>query len=637
MTIHVQELEAVISTQRAALFDEQKEDGHFVFELEADTTIPSEYVLLRHFLGEIDAEREEKIARYVRDLQNDDGSWPLFHNGAGNISASVKAYWALKLIGDDINSEHMQRARDWILQEGGAAKCNVFTRIAMALFGQVPWRAVPVMPVQMMLQPVWSPFHISKMSYWARTVLVPLLVLFAKKAQADNPTGRDIRELFVTPPEKQKVYNVNHTGSPWGSAFLHLDKFLRAMEPNVLKAGKQRAVDKAVEFFTERLNGDDGLGAIYPAMANAVMAYRALGYADDHPDMVTARAAVEKLFTERGDDIYYQPCLSPVWDTCLAAHAILESGDRDDPKLKASLDWLKERQILDLRGDWSVRRPNVRPGGWAFQYENPHYPDVDDTAVVILAMSRQGSSDYDEAIERGCEWLLGMQSSSGGWGAFEPENEHYYLNHIPFADHGALLDPPTVDVTARCVGALAQVDRERYQLAIKKGVDFIKREQEKDGSWFGRWGVNYIYGTWSALVALKAAGEDMSQPYVQKSVAWLKAQQREDGGWGEGLETYNAEQKGYSEMSTASQTAWALMGLMSADAVEDDAVKNGVTYLTQAPKEGARWDEKYWSGTGFPRVFYLKYHGYAAYFPLWAVARYQNLMQSNDRQVKWGL
>ena len=252
-------------------------------------------------------------------------------------------------------------------------------------------------------------------------------------------------------------------------------------------------------------------------------------------------------------------------------------------------------------------------------------------------MSRQGSSDYDEAIERGCEWLLGMQSSSGGWGAFEPENEHYYLNHIPFADHGALLDPPTVDVTARCVGALAQVDYERFNAPIAKGVEFIKREQEADGSWFGRWGVNYIYGTWSALVALKAAGEDMRQPYILKAVDWLKAQQREDGGWGEGLETYHKDQKGYSEASTASQTAWALMGLMSADAVEDDAVARGVDYLNNAPKDGARWDEKYWSGTGFPRVFYLKYHGYAAYFPLWAVARYQNLMESNDREVKWGL
>lgn len=637
MTIHIKDVDAVVSTQRAALLGEQQKDGHLVFELEADTTIPSEYVLLRHFLGEIDAEREEKIARYVRSLQNEDGSWPLFHSGVGDISASVKAYWALKLVGDDIDSDHMARARKWILSKGGAASTNVFTRVAMALFGQVPWRAIPVMPVQMMLQPVWSPFHISKVSYWARTVLVPLLVLFALKAKGNNPTGRDIKELFIVDPEKHKTYNVNHTGSSWGAAFLMFDKFLRTIEPNALKLGKEKAIQKAVQFFTDRLNGEDGLGAIYPAMANTVMAYSALGYADDHPDMITARSAVEKLFTERGDQIYYQPCLSPVWDTSLGAHAILESGDRDDPKLKAMLDWLKDRQILDVRGDWAVRRPDVRPGGWAFQYENDYYPDVDDTAVVILAMNRQGSPDYGEAIERGCEWLLGMQSSSGGWGAFEPENEHYYLNHIPFADHGALLDPPTVDVTARCVGALAQVDAERYKKAIQKGVAYIKKEQEKDGSWFGRWGANYIYGTWSALVALKGAGQDMNQPYIQKAVAWLKDQQNEDGGWGEGLETYHVEQKGYCEASTSSQTAWAVMGLMSAGEVDDTSVRNGVAYLTHAPKEGARWSESHWTGTGFPRVFYLKYHGYAAYFPLWAIARYQNLIASNDREVKWGI
>ncbi len=637
MTIHIKDIDAVISTQRDALFQEQKDDGHFVFELEADTTIPSEYILLRHFLGEIDAPREEKIARYIRNHQNEDGSWALFHNGIGDISATVKAYWALKLIGDDINAAHMVQARGWLLSKGGAAKANVFTRIAMALFGHVPWRAVPVMPVQMMLQPVSSPFHISKMSYWARTVLVPLLVLFALKAKGENPTGRTIKELFITPAEKEKNYNINHTGSRWGALFLGLDKVLRHLEPNILKAGKKKAIKKAVQFFTERLNGEDGLGAIYPAMANAVMAYHALGYAKDHPDMVTARNAVEKLFTERDKEIYYQPCLSPVWDTCLAAHALLESGDKDDPKLKASLDWLKDRQILDVRGDWTVRRPNVRPGGWAFQYENAHYPDVDDTAVVIMAMHRQGSTDYEQAIERGCEWLLGMQSSSGGWGAFEPENEHYYLNHIPFADHGALLDPPTVDVTARCVGALTQVDAKSYKKEIVKAVDFIKREQEEDGSWFGRWGANYIYGTWSALVALNAAGEDMKAPYIQKAVLWLKGQQNDDGGWGEGLETYHADQKGYRETSTASQTAWAMLGLMSAGEVDNDCVRKGVHYLTHSPKDGARWDEKYWTGTGFPRVFYLKYHGYAAYFPLWAMARYQNLIASNDREVKWGL
>ncbi len=627
----------LVRDQTEALWSKQHEDGHIVFELEADCTIPAEYVLLRHFLGEIDDVREARIARYLRSVQNADGSWPLFHDGMGNISASVKGYWALKLIGEDVDAPHMARARSWILSQGGAATANVFTRIAMALFGQVPWRAVPVMPVECMLLPRWFPFHMSKIAYWSRTVLTPLLVLYAKRAQGENPTGRDIRELFVNPPEDHKVYNINPTGSRIGDLFLRLDKGLRLVEPWMPRGGRAKAMKAAEEFTISHLNGEDGLGAIYPAMANAVMMFRVLGYADDHPHMVTARGAVEKLMTERGDDLYFQPCLSPVWDTSLAAHAFLEAGDANDPRLIRSLDWLASKQILDHVGDWAVRRPGLRPGGWAFQYENPDYPDVDDTAVVALAMHRADPERYAENIDRACEWLAGMQSKNGGWGAFDPENEHYYLNSIPFADHGALLDPPTVDVTARCVGCLAQVDREFFADNIARGIGFIKREQEDDGSWFGRWGANYVYGTWSALVALKGAGQDMNAPFVRKAVDWLKARQRPDGGWGEGLETYEDWGAGHAKVSTASQTAWALLGLMSAGEVDSETVTAGVRWLDEAPKEGARWEETHFTGTGFPKVFYLKYHGYAAFFPLWALGRYQNLLASNDREVRWGI
>ncbi len=627
----------LIQTQADALWAHQQDDGHIVFELEADCTIPAEYVLLRHFLGQIDEAREVRIARYLRSVQNLDGSWPLFHDGPGNISATVKGYWALKLIGEDINSAHMSRARSWLLGQGGAARANVFTRIAMALFGQVPWRAVPTMPVECMLLPRWFPFHMSKIAYWSRTVLTPLLVLYAKRAEAANPTGRDIAELFTVPPEEHKVYNINPTGSRIGDLFLQVDKGLRMVEPWLPKGSRDKAIKACEDFTISHLNGEDGLGAIYPAMANAVMMFRVLGYADDHPHMITAMDAVEKLMTERGEDLYYQPCLSPVWDTSLAAHALLEAGERDDPKLIAALDWLASKQILDHVGDWAVRRPNVRPGGWAFQYENPDYPDVDDTAVVALAMHRADPERYAENIDRACEWLAGMQSRSGGWGAFDPENEHYYLNSIPFADHGALLDPPTVDVTARCVGCLAQVDRKRFAGNIRRGIGFIRREQEEDGSWFGRWGANYIYGTWSALVALKGAGADMRAPYIRKAVEWLKSRQRADGGWGEGLETYEDWGAGFARCSTPSQTAWALLGLMSADEVESDAVTAGIRWLDEAPRDGARWDEAHFTGTGFPKVFYLKYHGYAAFFPLWALARYESLMASNDRQVPWGI
>ncbi|MEM9736235.1 MAG: squalene--hopene cyclase, partial [Pseudomonadota bacterium] len=613
----------VIEVQREKLWDMQREDGHIVFELEADCTIPSEYVLLRHFLGEIDEPREARIARYLREVQNADGSWPLFHDGAGNISATVKGYWALKLIGEDIDAPHMARARSWVLSQGGAANANVFTRIMMALFRQIPWRGMPCIPVEAILMPEWFPFHMSKIAYWSRTVLTPLLILYAKRARAENPTGRDIAELFTTPPEQQKTWQVNPTGSSIGRAFLWLDKVLQRVEPHFPKSLREKAVKRAEDFTLSHLNGLDGLGAIYPAMANAVMALRVLGYGDDEPRMVTAREAIERLMIERGEDIYFQPCVSPVWDTCLAAHAFLEAGERDDPRLIHALDWLAGKQILEHVGDWAVRRPDVRPGGWAFQYENPDYPDVDDTAVVLMAMHRADPERYATNIARACEWLEGMQSRNGGWGAFDPENEHYYLNSIPFADHGALLDPPTVDVTARCIGALAQVDAERYAEPIRRGIGFIKREQEPDGSWFGRWGANYIYGTWSALVALKGAGEDMSQPYIRRAVAWLKGRQMADGGWGEGLESYESWGPGFAREATASQTAWALLGLMSAGEVESDAVTQGIDWLRRAPKEEGtpRWEEAQWTGTGFPKGCALNYHGYPAGFPRGGRAR----------------
>ena len=628
---------AVIAERVERLWGLQREDGHIVFELEADCTIPSEYVLLRHFLGEIDAAREARIARYIRGHQRSDGAWPLYAGGAGNISATVKAYWALKLIGDDPDAPHMARARTWLLGQGGAARANVFTRIMMALFRQIPWHGMPCMPVEAMLAPRWFPFHMSKIAYWSRTVLTPLLILHARRARAENPTGRDIRELFVTPPEEERIWQINPTGARVGDAFLLLDRVLQVAEPRFPSGPRERAVKRAEAFMLSHLNGTDGLGAIYPAMANAVMALRVLGYGDDSPEMRTARDAIEGLMTERGDDLYYQPCLSPVWDTCLAAHAFLEAGARDDPRLTAALDWLADRQILDHVGDWAVRRPGLRPGGWAFQYENPDYPDVDDSAVVALAMHRADPERYAENVSRACEWIAGMQSRSGGWGAFDPENEHYYLNSIPFADHGALLDPPTVDVTARCVGCLAQVDRARFADEIARGIAFIRRHQEADGSWFGRWGANYVYGTWSALVALNGAGEDMDQPYVRRAVAWLRARQRPDGGWGEGLESYEGH-RGHAAGSTASQTAWALLGLMSAGETQSAAVAGGIRWLREAPREeGPRWQERLWTGTGFPKVFYLKYHGYPAIFPLWAMARHEALLESNEGRVPWGI
>lgn len=626
-------LDAAIAEALTAFEALRADDGHWIFELEADATIPSEYILLNHYLGEIDDALEAEIASYIRDRQNEDGGWPLFHGGATDISCSVKAYYALKLSGDPVDSPHMKRARTAIRKAGGAAHCNVFTRTTLALFGQVPWRAVPVMPVEIMLLPKAFPFHLSKISYWSRTVLVPLLILMALRPKAFNPRGIGIEELFTTPAWTETRYF--QTRDTVSGLFLGIDRLLQVIGPMFPRRARDKAIDKAVAFIVERLNGDDGLGAIFPAMANALMAFDALGYAPDHPHRVTARTAIDKLVVRRRGYTYVQPCLSPVWDTALAAHAVLEAGAPETAR--PALDWLVEHQVLDLHGDWAENRPGLRPGGWAFQYANAHYPDVDDTAVVVMALERADTTRYGEAIARGTEWIVGMQSSNGGWGAFDIDNAAEYLNHIPFADHGALLDPPTVDVTARCVGMLAQCGHKRTEPMMARALAYLRSEQEADGSWFGRWGTNYIYGTWSALAAFNAAGEDLDAPHIRKAVHWLESRQRPDGGWGEDGATYWSDSTEACQASTASQTAWALLGLMAAGEADSDAVARGIAYLLAASRQGARWDEDWFTAVGFPRVFYLRYHGYAAYFPLWALARYRNLRRGNARTTPFGI
>ncbi len=633
-----QDLDAVIAQASQGLAQLQRADGHWVFELEADATIPAEYVLLEHFLDEVDQPLERKIGVYLRARQADHGGWPLYAGGELDLSASVKAYYALKLLGDDPEAAHMRRAREAILAHGGAARCNVFTRITLALFGQVPWRAVPVMPVEIMLLPRWFPFHLDKVSYWSRTVIVPLLILMALKPRAKNPRGIGIEELFVTPAAAERHYIASSTGSGWGRFFLAVDHGLRLAEPHLSRSRRGRAIRRAVDFITLRLNGEDGLGAIFPAMANSVMAFATLGYAKDHPDLVIAKRAVRKLLVERRELAYCQPCLSPLWDTALACHALLEADGAVAPaSLRRALDWVVERQILDVAGDWASTRPDVRPGGFPFEYRNDFYPDVDDTAVILCALHRADPERYRNAIARGTEWVLGLQSRNGGWGSFDADNTHAHLNYIPFADHGALLDPPTADLTARCISMLAQQGYDRSHPALAQALAYLRREQEPDGSWFGRWGTNYIYGTWSVLVALNAAGEDMSAAPVRRAVAWLTARQQADGGWGESCASYWPERRAEPALSTPSQTAWALLGLMAAGEVESEAVARGIAYLKSAPREGAKWDEQLYNAVGFPRVFYLHYHGYSAYFPLWALARYRNLMRQNDRRVAWGM
>ena len=641
-----QRLQSGIASASRALLDVQKPDRHWVFELEADVTIPAEYILMRHYFAEpVDAVLEEKIAKYLRRMQNDNGGWSLFYGHEFDMSASVKAYFALKMVGDSIDAPHMKKAREAMLARGGAVKSNVFTRIMLALFGVLSWKAVPMMPVEIMLLPRWFPFHLTKVSYWARTVIVPLLVLMTYKPRAKNPRGISIDELFLDDPKTIGPRpKAPHQSQMWFTTFALIDRALRLADLLFPKAMRKRAVARAETFVTERLNGVDGLGAIFPAMVNSVMMYDVLGYPQDHPNRKTARESIERLLVIKDDEAYCQPCVSPVWDTALAAHAMIEAGSAADLEAaKASLDWLLPRQVLDVKGDWVDKRPDVRPGGWAFQYNNAHYPDLDDTAVVVLAMDRvrrmDGTTKYDEAIARAKEWILGLQSVDGGWAAFDADNLEYYLNNIPFSDHGALLDPPTDDVTARCVSMLAQLgDTLETSEAMRRGVEYLRRTQLADGSWFGRWGINYIYGTWSVLCALNAAGVPHNDPMIAKAADWLEAIQNADGGWGEDGNSYKLDYKGYERSgTTASQTAWATLALMAAGRVDNTATQNGIDCLVQSQRADGFWQEPDYTGGGFPRVFYLRYHGYSKFFPLWAMARYRNLRSSNSRFVGAGM
>lgn len=625
-------LEKALCRARDALLDLQHGDGYWCFELEADCTIPAEYILMMHFRGEVDGELQSKICVYLRERQGEDGGWPLFYKGELDLSCTVKTYYALKIAGDDPEQPHMRRAREAILTRGGAARCNVFTRIALALFEQLPWRGVPFIPVEIMLLPKWFFFHLSKVSYWSRTVMVPLFILCTVKPKAVNSLKVGIRELFETPPEEEKRYFPIR--SRLNYFFFGLDKMGRLIEPLIPPSMRRRAFKKAENWILERLNGDGGLGAIFPAMVNAVESLECIGYPRDHPDLVLAREALRKLLIIDETSAYCQPCVSPVWDTGLAVLALQEMGGLENgDSIEKALDWLAERQLLEEPGDWQEYRPNLKGGGWAFQFRNDYYPDLDDTAVVAFAMGQSGLKRFENCIARAVDWICGMQSKNGGFAAFDADNTHYYLNEIPFADHGALLDPPTSDVSARCVMLLAPLVKkhERYRPVMERCLQFLYREQEEDGSWFGRWGANYIYGTWSVLAGLEQAGIGRENPHVGKAVTWLLEQQQEDGGWGEGNDTYYkpSELKRKTWRSNSFHTSWAVLGLMAAGETGSESVKRGIQFLLSNQEADGLWEDIEFNAPGFPKVFYLKYHGYDKFFPLWALARYQKYLSSS--------
>jgi squalene-hopene/tetraprenyl-beta-curcumene cyclase len=623
----LERLGQAIGEARDALIGMQKPDGHWLFELEADCTIPAEYILMMHYLDEIEPQLECKLAVYLREHQAAHGGWPLYHGGALDLSCTVKVYYALKLAGDDTEAPHMRRAREAILARGGAAHVNVFTRIALALFGEIPWRAVPYIPVEIMLMPRWFPFHIDRVSYWSRTVMVPLFVLCTLKPVARNPRGVHVRELFTRPPaEEHHYFQLPGKGKFLARVFFALDRVARYIDPLIPAVMRNAALRRAEAWVLERLNGEDGLGAIFPAMVNALEMMVLLGYPPHDPRRVTAKRAIEKLLVDRGERAYCQPCVSPIWDTALAALAMQEVDDSQATRAAVrALDWLLPRQVLEDIGDWRACRPQVPSGGWAFQYANAHYPDLDDTAVVGWAMHQAHLPErYAGSIGRALDWLVGMQSENGGFAAFDADNTHYNLNYIPFADHGALLDPPTSDVTARVVAALSRVRRPQDRVALERAIAYLRREQEANGSWFGRWGTNYVYGTWSVLMALELAGIPLDDPAVRRAVAWLFTRQNPDGGWGESNDSYSLEQDpDRSFGSTAYHTGWAVLGLIAAGEDGSPAVRRGIDYLLRTQESNGLWSHPSFTAPGFPRVFYLKYHGYCAFFPLWALAAYR--------------
>jgi len=627
----VSTLDRAIDRAVKQLIGLQQEQGHWLFELEADCTIPSEYILMMHYIGEIDVALQAKIANFLRTQQSMDGSYPLYKGGAGDISCTVKAYYAMKMAGDSIRAGHMEKAREWILAQGGAAKANVFTRIMLAIFEQIPWRGVPFMPVEIMLLPKWFPFHLNKIAYWSRAVMVPLLILYTYKVKARNPNKIGVAELFVIPPDEEKNY-FSHVKTPLGKAILLLEHIGRLAEPLIPNFIRRKATEKARDWCMERLNGYDGLGAIFTAMVNVYEAMDCLGVPAGNEQRRIARAAIDRLLVIKDDIAYCQPCVSPVWDTGLTVLALQEIGRyRCDPRtrqaLGSALQWLADKQLKDEPGDWQIRRPDLPGGGWAFQFGNSYYPDVDDTAVAAIALIQAGDAKFAENIERAGRWIAGMQSGNGGYGAFDADNTHYYLNHIPFADHGSLLDPPTADVSGRCIMLLGKLVNRypEYETVIDKCIDYLRKQQEQDGCWFGRWGTNYIYGIWSVLAGFEAAGVARHDPSIRKAVAWLKSKQRDDGGWGEGNHSYHDDKsRGESDTSTAFQTSIALLALLSAGEIGCPQVEAGVNYLLENQQADGHWKDEGFNAPGFPKVFYLKYHGYDKFFPLWALGRYRN-------------
>ncbi len=605
----------------------QARDGFWLGELEADTTLESDYIFYLHVLGKFDRERVGKLANYIRRKQGADGAWSIYDGGPAELNATVKAYFSLKLAGDSPDSAHLMRARQRIHELGGLERTNSFTRLYLALCGAIGWEMVPAIPPELMLLPTWFYLNLYEMSSWTRAIVVPLTILYARKPNWRLPSHAHVDELFVDASRKALAFEFDRDVFTWRNFFLAADRAFKLYERLPWKPLRERALSQARQWMLEHLERSDGLGAIYPAMMNSVFALLALGHSPDDPLTAREIGQLARFEIEEGDSIRLQPCLSPVWDTAIAMVALEEAGlPADHRALVRATDWMLEHQVLD-HGDWQVNNPNGKPGGWAFEFRNDFYPDVDDTAFVLMALQRVNFPDrkrLENSVRRGLAWMLSMQNRDGGWGAFDRDNDCTILTQVPFADHNAMIDPSTEDVTARVVECLGRFGWPATHPTIKRAVAYLVREQKADGSWYGRWGVNYVYGTGGVLRALETVGLT-AREYAQRAVQWLRAVQNADGGFGEGIDSYYDEKLKGKGQSTPSQTAWGLIGLLAASEKEDPAVVRAVEHLLDQQNPDGSWDEHAFTGTGFPCVFHLKYHLYRNYFPLYALARYRNL------------
>jgi squalene-hopene/tetraprenyl-beta-curcumene cyclase len=637
-----------VARSRDAVLSLQHEDGYWFGELEADAMLEADYIFAHTLLGTGDPARLERALNEIIRYQNEDGGWSLYPGGPSNISLSVKCYFAFKLMGWSQDHDRLVRARAWILAKGGVVECNTFTKIYLCFLGQYDYDAVPAVPPEIVLAPNWFYFNIYEISSWSRGILVPLSIAYAKKPFKKLAPEQCIDELFVGGRANAKLrLRWDKKLFSWRNFFLVLDRMVHWAERVHIRPLRKMALRKAEKWMLARFEKSDGLGAIYPAMLNSIIALRCLGYSVDDPQVIRAVDEFEKLGVEQpatSDQpatFRMQPCMSPVWDTAYAMFALGEAGvKKDDPRLLKAADWILSKEVRD-KGDWSVKVPDTPPGGWYFEFNNEFYPDVDDSGMVLLALNHVNNPReryQHEVCQRAIEWIWAMQCKNGGWASFDKDNTKMIFQYIPFADHNAMLDPPTVDITGRILEMLAAYGYTRDDKRVQKAIDFIYREQEPDGSWFGRWGVNYLYGTFLVLRGLEAMGVWNHEPQIQQAAEWIRMVQNPDGGWGETCGSYDDPNMRGIGPSTASQTAWAILGLLAAGDTRSDSVAKGVRWLLQQQNAEGTWDEfssqhqnqLLYTGTGFPRVFYLGYHMYRHYFPLLALTTYLKAMQPSS-------